>query len=83
MLNYRGSDSAFQCEEELRNVGIANVLRDKPLECKIITIEGLECKICSMVIPVERQQLVLTMKETCDYCAGCQEMLERKKYAPV
>lgn len=74
-------DIASVFEENERNIGIAKIVgvfpRNRDIE--VLLIEGLECDICSSIIPVERQRVVLTMKETCDYCAGCQEILDRKE----
>lgn len=67
-------------EENDRNVGIAKIVGHFPRNRNIEELlnVALECDICSSIIPIERQRVVLTMKESCDYCAGCQEILDRK-----
>lgn len=74
-------DIASVFEENDRNIGIAKIVGGFPRNRNIedILIEGLECDICSSIIPIERQRVVLTMKESCDHCAGCQEILDRKE----
>jgi|688.fasta_scaffold1240574_1 hypothetical protein len=73
-------DIASVFEENDRSIGIAKIVGNFPRNRNIdeILIDGLECDICSSIIPIERQRVVLTMKETCDYCAGCQEILDKK-----
>jgi RNA polymerase-binding transcription factor DksA len=67
-------------EENDRNVGIAKIVGHFPRNRNIDELldNELECDICGAEIPVERQRVVLTMKESCDHCAGCQEILDKK-----
>lgn len=81
-------DIASAFEENERNISIARILSGVPRNRKIediVTIEGLECDICGTVIPIERQRLVLTIKETCEYCVGCQDIMDKqdKLYAQL
>lgn len=71
--------------EETHKLETPSVLTVAPHERDIesLIVTGLECKICNFIISTERQRVVLQINTTCDYCAGCQDIMERKKYATM
>lgn len=85
MLNYRGNDAAFICEEDTRRSGITKILNNIPpvRDIDALIVVSLECIICMSIIPVERQQIILTIKTSCVYCAGCQDLMDRKTHATM
>lgn len=75
-------DIASVFEENERNISIAKILSGVPRNRKIediITIDDLECNLCGTIIPIERQQVVLMIKDTCEYCVGCQEIIDKQE----
>lgn len=77
MLNYRVDDKHSE-----RLAKILNNTTTVQNKDNVINIE-LECIICTAIIPVERQRLILTIKTSCEYCAGCQDLMDRKTHATM
>lgn len=74
-------DFAQILEENERQASIKAILKNKPMFPR--NIESLidpdkECDDCGSLIPVERQRVILTINNTCDYCVLCQEMIAKE-----
>lgn len=81
------ADEASVLENNERVAAVAAILRDIPPKDrdieKLIDPE-LGCDDCGVLIPVERQRIVLTIAKECNLCVYCQEIAHRaaKAYAP-
>ena len=73
-------DIASVLEEAERSASISRILWDSPGQRNIDALidENLQCDICSVYIPVERQRIVLTIHKTCDLCVDCQRIEDKK-----
>jgi RNA polymerase-binding transcription factor DksA len=76
------AEVASLLEQQERDSSIRAILKDKPTNLnrdieKLIDPEK-ECDDCGAIIPIERQRVVLTISETCDYCVACQEIIAKE-----
>lgn len=73
-------DVAYEMEERERNAGIQKILDNvKRNEVKETDLDPeLRCDLCNSFIPIERQRIVLSMADSCDYCVCCQDYIDKK-----
>jgi RNA polymerase-binding transcription factor DksA len=72
-------DVASEMEAMDRNNAINSILNNMyhNNNIELLLDNTKTCISCSCIIPIERQRVILSIKKTCDYCAECQDYIEK------
>jgi hypothetical protein len=73
-------DIAAELEQHERDYSIYQILKNKPSarNMEALLDINLECELCSDIIPIERQKIILTIHHTCNYCVECQMIIDKE-----